>query len=94
MEYINFTQAAKIAPGRPSANAVWRWARKGITARNGQRIKLQHVRQGGKLFTCREWLHAFGEQLAAADNEHFDTDIAGDVASGSDINAELERAGL
>ncbi len=71
-EYVTLAQAAKLSPGRPSANAVWRWARKGIRSRSGDRVRLEHVRMGGKIFTTREWLKQFGQRLAADDARHFE----------------------
>ena len=70
-QYITLTQAAKLAPSRPSVNCIWRWCRKGVLARDGQRIRLQHIRIGGKLYTTAEWLDAFGHQLAEADAGYF-----------------------
>jgi hypothetical protein len=70
-EHISLTEVAKVAPGRPSANCVWRWCRRGVKARDGQRIRLQHVRVGGKIFTKREWVDEFGRRLAAADADYF-----------------------
>jgi len=71
-DYITLGEAAKLAPGRPSANCIWRWCRKGVLSRAGQRVRLRHVRIGGKIFTKAEWLNEFGQSLAAADAEHFD----------------------
>lgn len=73
-EYITLTQAAKLAPGRPSINCLWRWCRKGVLARNGEQVRLQHVRIGGKLFTTTEWLSQFGQALAEADANYFRLD--------------------
>jgi hypothetical protein len=70
-EHISLTEVAKIAPGRPSANCVWRWCRRGVLARNGERIRLEHVRIGGKIFTTRRWLEDFGRRLAAEDAKYF-----------------------
>ena len=72
--YITLTQAAKLAPGRPSINCIWRWCRKGVLARSGQRIRLQHVRIGGKLYTTADWLAQFGQSLAEADANYFKLD--------------------
>ena len=47
-----------------------------MLARNGQRIRLQHVRIGGKLFTTTEWVTQFGLSLAEADVSYFDLDSA------------------
>jgi hypothetical protein len=72
--YITLTQATKVAPGRPSINCVWRWCRKGVIARSGERVRLQHVRIGGKLYTTQTWLDQFGRQLAEADAKYFALD--------------------
>lgn len=69
--YITLTDAAKMAPSRPSANCIWRWCRKGVLARGGERIRMQHVRIGGKLFTKAQWVIEFGQALAAADASYF-----------------------
>ncbi len=73
--YISLTQATKIAPGRPSINCVWRWCRRGVMSRSGERIRLTHIRVGGKLFTSSAWLDEFGRRLAEADARHFDRDL-------------------
>lgn len=69
---ISLTEAAKIAPGRPSTNCVWRWCRKGVLSRGGERIRLQHQRVGGMIFTTGTWLEEFGRALAEADTKYFD----------------------
>lgn len=73
-QYITLTQATKVAPGRPSTNCIWRWCRRGVIARSGQRIKLEHIRMGGKIFTTQLWIDAFGRKLAEADAQYFDRD--------------------
>lgn len=75
-EFLTLTQAAKLAPGRPSVNCVWRWCRRGVVARDGHRVRLQHIRSGGKIFTTAPWLLAFSTELAAADAQHFDSKLA------------------
>jgi len=74
VEYITLGEAAKLAPNRPSTNSIWRWCRRGVLARGGQRVRLQHVRIGGKIFTTADWFHEFGRRLAEADAAHFDLD--------------------
>ena len=69
---ITLTEAANIAPGRPSANCIWRWCRRGVRSRNGDRVRLQHMRIGGKIFTTARWLEEFGRALADADARYFD----------------------
>lgn len=69
--YITLAEATKLAPGRPSANAVWRWARKGVKSRAGPRVYLRHIRAGGRILTTAAWVEQFAHDLAAADAEHF-----------------------
>jgi hypothetical protein len=71
-QLITLTEATKLAAGRPSTNCVWRWCRKGVLSRKGDRIRLQHVRVGGKIFTAAKWLDEFGQRVATADAEYFD----------------------
>jgi hypothetical protein len=71
-EYITLTEAAKIAPGRPSTNCIWRWCRRGVLARGGERVRLQHARVGGMIYTTAAWLEEFGRKLAEADAKYFD----------------------
>ena len=73
-EHITLTQAAKLAPGRPSSNCVWRWCREGVKAATGTRVRLKHVRFGSRIYTTRQWLNDFGLALAEADAAHFDRD--------------------
>jgi hypothetical protein len=47
-----------------------------VLARNGERVRLQHIRLGGRIFTTRAWLEAFGQQLADADARYFDLNQA------------------
>jgi hypothetical protein len=70
-EYLTLSQAAGLAPGRPSANAAWRWCRKGVLARNGQRVRLQHIRVGGRVYATAGWVGNFGRMLAEADSQYF-----------------------
>ncbi len=52
--------------------AVWRWARVGLKTRDGNQIRLPHVRVGGRLYTTQEDLDGFFADLAAADMAHFE----------------------
>ena len=79
--YISLVTAAKQCPSRPSANAVWRWCRRGVLSRSGQRVYLKHYRVGRKIFTTKEDLHHFFEALAAADRVHFHQTPSGQVAA-------------
>lgn len=69
--YITLAEAARLTPGRPSTNCLWRWCRKGVLARNGRRVRLEHLRLGGKILTTAAWVEAFGRALAEADSAHF-----------------------
>lgn len=70
-ELLTLGEAAKITPGRPSTNAIWRWCRKGVLARSGERVHLEHRRVGGRIFTSERWVDEFGQRLADADTEYF-----------------------
>ncbi|HKQ49704.1 MAG TPA: hypothetical protein VJZ71_16645 [Phycisphaerae bacterium] len=83
-DYISLTEVAKIAPGRPSTNCVWRWCRRGVRGRDGERVRLQHVRIGGMIYTTRHWLDEFGRRLAEADARYFEL---------CDAAANVQRAG-
>lgn len=66
-KYISMSEAARLTPRRPSAGTIWRWARRGIRARDGQCVRLHHVRVGGRVYTTETWLAQFFEQVAAVD---------------------------
>lgn len=71
-DYVTLSQAAHLAPGRPSACAPWRWARHGLKARDGTVVRLRHVRAGRQVLTTADWLREFFEAVAAADQKHFE----------------------
>lgn len=70
-EYISLAEATRLAPGRPHSSAVWRWCRKGIKTRRGDRVHLEHIRAGGRIFTTENWLIEFFKAIAEADVEYF-----------------------
>lgn len=72
MDYLTLTEAARTLPNNPHPASVWRWCRKGVASRCGRRVKLNHIRLGGKLYVTDEDLQRFGQELAEADAEHFD----------------------
>lgn len=55
----------------PHYSAIWRWAQRGLLARNGERVRLKSVRLGRKLYTTRRWYEEFIERKRAADLEYF-----------------------
>lgn len=71
-QLLTLTQAAARLPHRPHSSCLWRWCRKGVLARSGERVRLRHVRIGGKIFTAQPWLTEFGQALATADASHFE----------------------
>jgi hypothetical protein len=95
--FLTLSQASKLAPGRPSTNCLWRWCRHGVRSRSGERVKLRHVRMGGKIFTSVEWLEEFGEHLAQSDSQHFalrEVQRGPTRAMKSQMERELEEAGI
>ncbi len=89
-EHITLTEVAKTLPGRPTANCVWRWCRRGVLARNGERVRLEHIRLGGRIFTTRRWLDQFGSALAEADARYFDISQSG-VGTASKSGGQPQR---
>ena len=74
-EYLDLTEAAKLAPGRPHVASVWRWCRRGVKVRgSGERVTLQHIRAGGRLYTTAADLERFFQAVSAADAQHFQAD--------------------
>lgn len=71
--YLTLSEAAHTLPGRPHTSTLWRWARRGVMARTGERVWLDHARFGGRVFTTRVWLQEFGQRLADADLTHFES---------------------
>jgi len=72
LDHITLGEASHLVPGRPSTNCLWRWCRKGVLARSGLRIRLEHVRIGGRIFTRPNWVEEFSQRLTAADVSYFD----------------------
>ena len=69
--YLTLANATKLCPGRPSANAVWRWCRRGVRSRTGQIVRLDHIRVGGRIFTTEDALHRFFAAVSEADAPYF-----------------------
>jgi hypothetical protein len=88
-DHISLSAAAGVIPGRPATNCVWRWCRKGVIARNGDRVQLEHVRVGGKVLTTRRWIADFTARLTKADLAHFDAK----QAAGAHLPARDSRYG-
>jgi hypothetical protein len=96
-EYITLSQAARRLPQRTHTAAVWRWCRRGILTRNGQRIYLDHVRLGGRIYVTPQAITTFGQQLALGDREHFRSPAAntrsiGRARSAQPADRRIDRA--
>lgn len=78
---LRLSQAARIVPGKPHPTCLWRWARHGVLARTGERVRLRHIRIGSRVFTSAAWLDEFFSALAAADAAYFDAKPPRDRAS-------------
>ena len=99
--YISLAEAAEKTPGKPTAATVWRWARKGLSARNGANVKLQHVRVGGRVYTTEQWLNEFFAAVAAEDIQPSQVQHVNRASmqpaltrAHKDADAELEEAGM
>lgn len=70
---LSLAEAARLVPafrpGKPThASTVWRWAAKGVRLPDGQLVKLEVVRLGGRQMTTRGALARFiGAQTPPAD---------------------------
>lgn len=73
LKLLTMAQAARLFEDPPHPTAVWRWCRKGVRGRNGQIVRLEHVRIGRKIFTTAEAITDFGRKLAEADVAANDT---------------------
>lgn len=65
--HLTLAQATHLFADPPYPSTVWRWCRKGLRARNGELVRLAHVRIGRKIYTTVEAIAEFGRALAEAD---------------------------
>ena len=57
---LSLAAAGKLAPlGAVSPVSVWRWHKKGVLTPDGQRVRLQVIKQGRKLGTTEQFLNEF-----------------------------------
>lgn len=66
-DLLTFAQAARLCPVEVAPHSVWRWARKGLTSRSGETMRLEHVRVGRRIFIPRDALGRFFEAVALSD---------------------------
>ncbi|MDX9973168.1 MAG: helix-turn-helix domain-containing protein [FCB group bacterium] len=71
-EYLTLPEAAARIPGHPHVSCVWRWCRRGVLSKSGERMRLTHSRVGRKLLVTEADLVAFFQRLAEADATYFD----------------------
>jgi hypothetical protein len=71
---LTLDEAAQLLPHRPHPSALWRWARRGLRARDGRVIRLAHVRIGGRIFVTLQAIREFGAALAAGDVAGFEAE--------------------
>lgn len=68
-EIRSLAQLAATLPGRGdkrvNASTVYRGCARGIRAKDGTRVKLEHVRLGSRIVSSIEALQRFGELLAS-----------------------------
>lgn len=72
-ELLTLSEACRLLPTKPSPTTLWRWRTKGILV-NGQRIRLECIRVGGKgwhttRFAFSEFLRRQTEVATVADSE-------------------------
>lgn len=104
VDHLSLAAASRLVPGRPHTSTLWRWCRRGVLARSGERIRLKHIRLGARVFTTREALDEFGRALADADAAYFaddnsrrarEPDIESTRRAALDaVDQELAREGL
>ena len=98
---ISLADAAKSLPlsrgGKPlNFTTLWRWHLKGVIGPNGERVKLEAAKLGGKLITSREAIVRFSEALSGAAGHTPDpsrTAAAGKRAA-EVAQKKLERLGI
>ena len=75
---LTFAQAAKLLPKgtegrRIHPTTIWRWARRGVRAADGTRIRLRITKIGGRNYVVLQELENFFRQLSrlpSKDNAH------------------------
>ena len=91
-DLISLRDASRLCPGRPPhLSVIWRWARVGLKARTGHRIKLRHCRVGARLFTTAVWLREFFEELAEEDAKYFERPAPAEAPSPTQRRSLCQR---
>jgi len=61
-QYLTLTEAAKVAPGRPTRNQLWRWASQGVRCRDGTSLYLYAIQPGREILTTPQAVVEFGAE--------------------------------
>ena len=89
---LALSDATRILPRvggkRPHTSTIWRWCRVGVKSRSGQRIQLEHVRIGARVFTTHAAINDFVAAVAAADSAHFNSEHSTPPKAPSDTQRE------
>jgi hypothetical protein len=73
-QLLSLAQVAKLLPpgrqGRPvNFSTIYRWIFTGVRAPDGERVKLEAIRLGGRYLVSREAIERFIERLSTHDVE-------------------------
>ena len=89
---LTLSEAAKKVPGGTKhISALWRWSRKGIKTNSGNRVRLEHIRVGAKLFTSKQALVRFFKAVADDDIKHFAADASENTTAVDPTPAQREK---
>lgn len=91
---LDMRSAARLMPGQPSPAVPWRMCRKGVLARNGERVFLEHWRYGRKLYTTKTAIKAFAKATAQADAERLAETPSPKLTPGKHRDADRRAADI
>ena len=91
-DFVPITKASRLVPGNPHTSTLIRWSQHGVLAADGNRVKLETTKVGGRLFTSGQAIDAF---LAATNGDCEPKETADDVKRRSrEARAALEKLGV
>lgn len=97
---LSLADAAKSLPlspgGKPLAfTTLWRWHLKGVLGPNGERVKLEAAKLGGRLITSKEAIARFSAALSGAGQAQDLTRTPTARTRAADVaKKKLERLGI
>lgn len=68
---ISLREAITRIPGRPHFSTVWRWARRGVLTRSGDRVRLRTWKVGSQLYTTPTEIERFITAITEADDAEY-----------------------